>query len=53
MDVKIITSGDIYEDNQSLKIMINAPDMHNAITVARQQIRARLKFRESFRRSLC
>ena len=44
MEIEINSKGDIYDDNQSLKMIIHSPDMLNAITQARYEIGSRLKY---------
>ena len=46
MEIEIISKGDLYDDNPSLKMIVHSPDMLNAITLARQEIRCRLKYNE-------
>lgn len=47
MDIEILGKGELYDDNESLKMIIHSPDMHNAITIARQEICARLKYNDT------
>ena len=43
MKFKISYEGEMYEDEDSMKIILHATDMYSAINSARQEIRSRLK----------
>lgn len=46
MEMKIEVHGDLYDDADSLKIFVNAKELHSAICDARSLIRNRLKWDE-------
>jgi len=46
MKFKISFEGEMYEDDESMKIILHASDMYSAMHEARQAIRSRLKYGE-------
>lgn len=43
MKVRLSYEGEMYQDDEAIKIIVHAADMHSAIWDARQEIRSRLK----------
>lgn len=46
MKIKLEFEGELYEDQEQVKMYVHAPDMYRAIHRARERIRTRLKYPE-------
>lgn len=47
MKFNISFEGEMYEDDETMKIILHATDMYSAMHDARQRIRSRLKYEEN------